>query len=64
MKKVMQQRLEELVKAQMIDKAWDYRYSAYAHLFGKYHIVNVDNLITLIGDWKVYLLETHKYDSI
>jgi hypothetical protein len=45
------------VKAQIVDKAWDYLASVHAHLLGKYLIVNVDKLLALIGNWKGYLPE-------
>jgi hypothetical protein len=52
------------VKAQIVDKAWDYLASVHAHLLGKYPIVNADKLLALIRFCKVYLLEAHKSDRI
>jgi len=55
------------VKAKMVDNAWDYQWSSvHAHLLGKdpLGIVDVDKLLTLIGDWKGYLLEAQRYNSI
>ncbi len=48
------------VKAGMVDFAWDYRWSSvHAHLSGKdeFELVNTDRMLSLVGDWKRYLLE-------
>ena len=48
------------VKAGMVDKAWDYRWSSvHAHLAGKDEqgIVETKPLLSLIGDWRAYLAE-------
>ena len=48
------------VKAGMVKNAWDYRWSSvHAHLAGKDDngIVQTEKLLSLAGDWKVYLRE-------
>ena len=48
------------VKAGMVKKPWDYRWSSvHAHLAGNDErgIVQVEKLLSLTGDWKIYLKE-------
>lgn len=48
------------VKAGMVKKAWDYRWSSvHAHLSGKDNqgIIQPEKLLKLTGDWKTYLKE-------
>jgi putative transposase len=49
------------VKAGMVKNAWSYRWSSvHAHLAGQDDkgIVQVEKLLSLAGDWKVYLKES------
>ncbi len=48
------------VKAGMVDFAWDYPWSSvHAHLSGsdKFGLVKTDKMLSLVGDWKSYLLD-------
>jgi len=48
------------VKAGMVKRAWEYRWSSvHAHLTGndKHGIIQPDKLLSLTGDWKIYLNE-------
>ncbi len=54
------------VKAGMVKKAWDYRWSSvHAHLSGKdsQGIIQPENLLKLTGDWKAYLKEAQAFKS-
>ncbi len=55
------------VKAGMVKKAWDYRWSSvHAHLAGKdsQGIVLPEKLLSLAGDWKTYLKEAQANSEI
>ena len=52
------------VKAGMVKKAWDYRWSSvHAHLSGKdsQGIIRPERLLKLAGDWKTYLKEAQAF---
>ncbi len=52
------------VKAGMVKKAWDYRWSSvHAHLAGKDSngIIRTKALLSLTGDWKTYLHQAQGY---
>ena len=54
------------VKAGMVKKAWDYRWSSiHAHLSGKdnHGIIRPEKLLTLTGDWETYLKEAQGFQD-
>ena len=54
------------VKAGLVKKAWDYRWSSvHAHLSGKdkQGIIQPEKLLKLTGDWKIYLKEAQEFQA-